>query len=147
MSGTSSRNKGKRGEYLVRDYFRSLGFTANRVPSSGAATGFPGDVEVVTHDGKFLVEVKSRQNNFKSVYDLFSACAIGGVLSFTHRGICVDIVDSFSNFPKSNIYYSVLTEVKTQTLNKILNMQKLLKGCQYLVVKDNNKPLLFLRYQ
>ncbi len=35
--GRFVREKGKRAEYAVRDYFRSLGFIAERVPNSGNA--------------------------------------------------------------------------------------------------------------
>lgn len=55
MVGKSSRDKGRRGEYQVRDLFREAGYKAERVPLSGACGGYPGDITV---EGIGIVEVK-----------------------------------------------------------------------------------------
>lgn len=52
--GKFSRQKGNRGEREVVELFRTAGFDAKRVPLSGAARGFPGDVVA----GDMTVQVK-----------------------------------------------------------------------------------------
>ena len=44
MSGKRSRDKGARFERYVVAKFKTRGYQAKRVPLSGAAIGFPGDV-------------------------------------------------------------------------------------------------------
>jgi hypothetical protein len=67
--GKFSRDKGSRYERHVRDCFRDCGFDAKRVPLSGAADGFPGDVIVTVGNGnKFTYECKKRKDGFKQLY-------------------------------------------------------------------------------
>lgn len=62
MSGRSSRSKGNRREREVVQRLRDMGVEAKRVPLSGAAEGFKGDVlaELGPHTLRF--EVKARAN-------------------------------------------------------------------------------------
>ena len=68
------RKKGKRVEYLIRDKFREHGFDCERVPVSGAARGFKGDLNV---EG-YRVEVKARKS-MKNLYNWFKQ-AVDGIL-------------------------------------------------------------------
>ena len=55
-----SREKGKRGEYLVRDMLRSAkGYKFERVPSSGALEYLKGDLYVPLEKNRFCIEVKN----------------------------------------------------------------------------------------
>lgn len=54
----SPRNKGKLGEYAVRDLLRGFGYKAERTPMSGAMPGWKGDI--TTEFGWFL-EVKNTE--------------------------------------------------------------------------------------
>jgi len=55
-----SREKGKRGEYLVRDMLRSSkGYKFERVPSSGALEYLKGDLYVPNQNNRFCIEVKN----------------------------------------------------------------------------------------
>lgn len=63
MSGKKSRDKGARFERYVVAKLKTMGYEAKRVPLSGAADGFPGDVMVkfpcAVHGHKWLtVECK-----------------------------------------------------------------------------------------
>lgn len=145
MSGRSSKAKGTRAEYLVRDYFRSLGMKADRVPSSGAAQGFPGDVKVYAHDGtSFLVEVKSRQSSFKSVYEMFKRPFMNLLINEK----LVIIADSYDGLYNSNTMFMAfgVYKILPRVANKILTMEQWVKGSDILMIKDNNKPFLFIRY-
>lgn len=65
-----ARSKGIRGEYIVRNQLRSLGYKADRVPLSGSAEGFKGDV-IASKDGhSFKFEVKCRKDMFQNIYTL-----------------------------------------------------------------------------
>lgn len=62
--GKKSRNKGYRVERELVLAFREAGLKALRVPLSGAAEGFEGDLLV---EG-MAVEVKARHDGFKEIY-------------------------------------------------------------------------------
>ena len=60
--GQSQKRKGTRVEREMVALFKKAGFDARRVPLSGAAEGFPGDVKVRMPDGEWLTcEVKARK--------------------------------------------------------------------------------------
>lgn len=57
---TKSQRKGKRVEYLIRDLLKTLG-ECERVPCSGNARAFKGDL-IFTHNGQtYKVEIKARK--------------------------------------------------------------------------------------
>lgn len=61
--GASQRRKGKRGELEVVRWLRDLGVEARRVPLSGAAPGYPGDVVAkVPGVGRLILQVKRRRS-------------------------------------------------------------------------------------
>ena len=49
MSGKSSRDKGRRGEYKIRDILNDRGFLAWRQPLSGSQEGYEGDIVCCPH--------------------------------------------------------------------------------------------------
>lgn len=64
MNGRSPRRKGSRLERLVVQRFRAAGLQARRVPLSGSARDFPGDVQVQLPGlGDILIEVKARKTS------------------------------------------------------------------------------------
>lgn len=62
MSGAKHRRKGSRVEREIVAKHIEIGVPAKRIPLSGAAAGFPGDVEIELHDGKLTGEVKARKS-------------------------------------------------------------------------------------
>ena len=61
-AGRGPRRKGNRVEREVLALLREAGLEARRVPLSGSAPGYPGDLEVELPGlGKVLVEVKARR--------------------------------------------------------------------------------------
>lgn len=145
MGGRASKQKGNRNEYLARDYFRSLGMLADRVPSSGAAQGFPGDIKVISKDGtSFLVEVKSRTSEFKSVYANFAGK--GTTQLRANNEICI-IAETYDGlYTKDSMDNVSFTGALPRGIQKIFTMQKWVKGSDILMIKDNNKPFIFIRY-
>ncbi|MEM4958333.1 MAG: hypothetical protein QXX12_00485 [Nanopusillaceae archaeon] len=59
--------KGKRVEYQIRDLLRALG-PCERVPCSGNARAFKGDLIFFFKDKEFRIEVKARAQGFKQLY-------------------------------------------------------------------------------
>ena len=68
MSGRFSRSKGLRGERTVVHTLMECGVTANRVPLSGAAKDYPGDVETFLFGDDRVLEVKTRAKGFDRIY-------------------------------------------------------------------------------
>jgi hypothetical protein len=152
--GKFSREKGKRAEYALRDEIRRYGFTADRVPSSGASQGFKGDIRF-SKDGKtYLAELKARKDEFKQVYALFDRISKdeGDKIGVCIGGQLVNISSSLLGvFEDCGIYrfadqLPCYREFK-RTFAKILNMKALVKDCDMLAVRDDRKPFLFLRYR
>lgn len=151
MGGRASRQKGMRGEYGLRDYFRARGWKSDRVPSSGAAEGFKGDV-VLEKEGKRLVaELKVRESEFKSIYAKFHqgmtdyGCvvrdlgAMGAVLSYDF--------DKIGYTPGSPLQMLALrTDILDRTDKKLLGLHKFVKTCDFLVIKIDRRPFIFIRY-
>ena len=63
--GKKSRDKVARNERKIVEIIQSHGVEAKRVPLSGAATGFKGDIQM----GTWTIECKVRANGFKQIYD------------------------------------------------------------------------------
>ena len=64
--GKMQRNKGNRVEREIVNYLKENGIPAKRVPLSGAAEGFKGDIII---DGSLRAEVKARKDGFKQIYE------------------------------------------------------------------------------
>ncbi|MEM2566939.1 MAG: hypothetical protein QXH20_00485 [Candidatus Bathyarchaeia archaeon] len=62
------RTKGKRVEYQIRDMLRKWG-ECHRVPCSGNARGFKGDLHLYIHNKEYRVEVKARKQGFKQIQE------------------------------------------------------------------------------
>ncbi len=71
VSHKGRRVKGSIGEREVVEIFNAAGFPARRVPLSGAAAAFPGDVLVDLEPGdnatEVVLEIKRRAQGFKKI--------------------------------------------------------------------------------
>lgn len=149
MSGLYSRRKGLKNEYQVRDALRAEGFQADRVPSSGAAEGFKGDIRFGQDGRSYLAEVKVRAGtSFKSIYELYSENQIGGVASLCiptpEKLWCVDIADSMSKLMGFSTFYKNAADKRTKV---VLKVHEFLKECDFLVLRNDRMPWLYLRYR
>lgn len=131
--GKMQRNKGARVERELVSQLKSEGWQAMRVPLSGATDYAKGDVDVWDETGfRFNIEVKSRKDGFKKLYDLIDTC---GTLSCSNIGISTKVCD-------------IMDSGRTGTLkHKWFDTLKKLKGDSLiLAVKANNKPFVFIRW-
>jgi Holliday junction resolvase len=67
MSGRAPRRKGDRVERAVLADLKAAGLAVKRVPLSGSAAGYPGDLSVRLGGRDRCVEVKARAD-FKTLY-------------------------------------------------------------------------------
>lgn len=124
------------------------------MPSSGAAQGFKGDIRASKEGKTMLFEVKNHSNVFAKIYDLyFDNIKLNkdDKLSIAHDTLCIDVSTSLSAVLESGGVYRLAAHQElfkrySRTYRKIIKMQELVKECDVLVLKDNNKPFLFLRY-
>jgi hypothetical protein len=150
-----SRDKGSRGEREFRDVARMYGFEADRVPLSGAATGFKGDVRFSKAGKVYHAEIKLRKDAFKRIYVLFDKYSkISGddKLGFSIAGVLVNMSTSLIGAMEDYGTYDIVEHMKdykvyVRTFSKILNLRKLVGTCDLLVVRDDRKPFLFIRYR
>jgi Holliday junction resolvase len=71
MSNPSKR-KGDAFERDVAEFFRSCGYTAARMPMSGALGGdLSGDVRTALTTRDFVIQCKRERNGWKRLYDWF----------------------------------------------------------------------------
>lgn len=148
--GKFSRDKGSRVERLLRDVLRGQGYEADRVPLSGAAQGFKGDVRFsklgVQNGRQFTAEVKARKASFKSIYDVFNQNTPGeeNAYRFVADGILVTISDSFEPTQKGGTF---MPRTLDKTTRRILNLRRLKGDSDVLVIKDDREPFLFISYR
>lgn len=158
--GKSQKQKGRNQEYVLRDCLRRHGWTAERVYASGAIAGLPGDVKG-THPehGEKLFEMKARKASFQSLYDLYSEwrrTKQDDLLALAipeGSKLCISMSDSPDAIFDNPDYYEPATKDHplykrfSRTFSKLSNLQKLLGKADILCVKDDRKPILFIRYR
>lgn len=165
--GKSQKAKGRAQEYLLRNYLRQQGWNADRVYCSGAIKGLPGDVKA-THPDKLvqiaritsgkdhlLFEMKSRKSTFQKIYELYEehVRTVGDdliALAIPEVG-CVNLsssLDAVLGGADLHLlpHYHPLYKKYSRTFSKIGNLKKLVQECQILAIKDDRRPILFLRF-
>lgn len=141
-----------RGEYTLRDFMRQLGYEAVRVPLSGASEGYKGDV-VATKDGLTLtLELKCRKSAFSKIYWLAAQQQLPhGFVLQNHRLVTIsnqpEKVETFERVETALMRIDASSrKMLVRALAQVANLEKLKGDCDYLVIKDDRKPLLFISY-
>lgn len=136
---SSNRGRGKRGEYLVRDLIRSEGFECHRIPASGAAQGFKGDLEVRFNDGsKMAVEVKVRKTQFQAIYEFVKGLGFANLETVIISGEFRAVVRA------SHQTHPIPLDKKL--LTSLMSCRKYIQDCAVIAIKQDRKPVLFLRF-
>lgn len=151
--GRFSRNKGRREEQQLVLYFAKKGYKAERVLRQYQQSGQP-DIIIEKEGKSYTLENKSRRNSFKSIYDLYaSEKEADGALRFvTYSSGTAVIMSSEFNLllnpenPFKNLALSPPISKKLKVYNRIVKLKELKQSADFLVIKDNGKPRLFLRY-
>lgn len=147
--GLRSKQKGYRNEIIVRDYLREVGYDAQRVPLSGASAYIgKGDVIINRNlPGQVIFEVKSRRDEFKKVYAFYDTLwndfvgpeAIGlrapdFLIALSYNYLSLDLVST---------YFTVGAD---RDVARIVRLHKYLGGADILAIKQDRKPILFLKF-
>lgn len=149
--GRYQRIKGKRNEYALVNELRRLGWVSNRVPLSGAAPGFKGDVVAAKDGFNFTFEVKSRKDEYKKIYELFRQHSEEGELRLhdNKTGRSLIVTKEFKHADPVNKAYNTedfFASGYRPTVRKLFSIHKLKGECDFLVIKNDRENFLFLRY-
>jgi hypothetical protein len=156
--GRFSKQKGRRGEYTLRDFLRKAGWQSERVYASGAIPGLPGDVTAEKAGRKVLFEMKCRANSFAKIYalldasqgtlkdDLVTVCLPG------EQCLCADVSYSLDAvFDSDGVYTPVqrhpLAAEHKNAFKQLGTVHKWVGPAEILVLKDDRRPLMFVRYR
>lgn len=144
MGGKMSRNKGARNERLLVQHLNDRGFTALRVPLSGAMKGYKHDVEAVKGGVSYPIELKVRATEYNTIYHLFNvhkdANNVVRVADPESQGLVmsddIEKLDMSGNYPSEH----------SKAFKKLIGMKKLLNGAEYLAIRGDRLGFLFIRY-
>lgn len=151
MGGKFSRDKGRRVEYEIRDLLNSWGFKTVRVPLSGASQGFKGDLEVDMGFHKLHGEVKARKDQFDSIYAFLDGYCKGKPVQVVGDGYSAIVGYDFLSlgFTWGTLDHRVITDVPKEFKNgkkKLLGTVKWVKDCAFLVLKNDRRMPIFIRF-
>lgn len=150
--GKMSRNKGRREEQQLVLHLANIKFKAERILRQYQEAGQP-DVKAWRSgqpEKVWTFEMKSRQASFKRIYDLYYkekvpspsvlACSVGGKL--------FAMTADFELLMKVPDYFRDIldTHPEYKTFKRILKLEELKQSADILVIRDNGKSRLFIRY-
>jgi hypothetical protein len=151
VGGKFSRNKGRRNEQQLVLYLARHGYQAERILRQYQEAGQP-DVKAVKNGKTTTFEMKARKCSFKTIYALYDANkGVDDIFCFSlvNNPNLVAMSTSLSQLTDTQICDFRFTTVAggcSKTYNRVINLSLLKQGADYLVIKDNNKPMLFLRF-
>ncbi len=90
-----NKEKGSRFEREIVDKARQRDLEANRVPLSGSATGFKGDVHIKKGRETWVVEAKKRKSGFKFLYENLLGADVLVVSEDRNRALAVLDLEDF----------------------------------------------------
>lgn len=148
--GRFSRNKGRRGEQQLVLFLAKMGYKAERVLNQAHTSGLY-DV-LAKKDGKeYSFELKSYKDAFKSIYDLYYRSGVAPQPLCCHLGdgVGVAITTDFETLARGALdlrFVNPLDAFERRVYRRLKTMNKLRGSADFLVLKDNNKARLFLKY-
>jgi Holliday junction resolvase len=152
--GKFSRSKGRRNEQQLVLYLARHGYQAERILRQYQAAGQP-DVKATKIAGIVTTfEMKARKDSFKTIYALYNSEKDDkGVVAFVtySGGKPVALSTDFEALLGSDRTFRNLilfppNPKLLKVYNRIVKLDELRQSADYLVIKDNNKPMLFLRF-
>ncbi len=150
MGGTFSRMKGRRNEQELVLYLAKLGYKAERILRQYQFAGQP-DVKATKGEQTFTLEMKARRDSFKSIYDLYFSTK-EDVMTFClgTNGTAVAITTDFERLHTArDLYFPNILGADKKALKtylRIAKMTEIKQSADFLVLKDNGKPRLFMRF-
>lgn len=142
--GKMSRNKGSRNERLLVEHLKKKGYEALRVPLSGAMKGYKCDVRAIRGGVEHTFELKVRANEYGSIYAFFAMNEENGVVRISDADSNTLVLSD--DFEKVKDMAGEYPLDESRTAKKLHNMQKLLNGAQFLVIRGDRMGFLFVQY-
>lgn len=152
MQGRGCRVKGAQGERNLVYHLRKLDYDARRVILTRQVGGYSNEVVpdvIATKDTiRHTFEVKLRAHAFDWIYK------ITGDFNATHRfsldGVLVAFGKDFEDVKSAmgvtpHIFRSIPPN-EERPYRRILALREWLKGADFLVIRGNNKPFIFIKY-
>lgn len=90
-----NKEKGSRFEREIVDKARLRELEANRVPLSGSASGFKGDVHIKKGRETWVIEAKKRASGFKFLYQHLEGADVLVVAEDRNRALAVLDLEDF----------------------------------------------------
>lgn len=90
-----NKEKGSRFEREIVDKARLRELEANRVPLSGSASGFKGDVHIKIGRETWIIEAKKRASGFKFLYQHLEGADVLVVAEDRNRALAVLDLEDF----------------------------------------------------
>lgn len=146
MSGRYSRNKGARVERELVHLLNTKGFTAIRVPLSGAAKGFKHDI-IAAKEGKNInIEVKARGTGYTKIYKEIRKNSKNSLAYVLPDNRCVAISTDLSSLIDIDEYAYTTTKELVNFYNHVWGLKKLLQGADVLAIKRDREDFLFIKF-
>lgn len=158
MGGKFSREKGRRNEQQLVLYLASRHYTAERVLRQYQASGLP-DVIATKAGRSYSFEMKARKDSFKRIYELyyrmrdpdkairFTIGPLGPMVAMSTE--LESIVDEENN---NKTFREVVLDATGPGLKdlkvyiRIAGLVSLKQTADFLVIKDNCQPRIFMRF-
>lgn len=134
-------------------YLKGLYFTAERILRQYQVAGQP-DVRAAKNDKEYTFELKCKKSSFKTLYEFYYAERDADLLvSFVPNplGTTVSISTNLDSLMNQDKAYRILTSETLTSKQKrmfarIIRLEELKQSADFLVLRGNNKPWLFIRY-
>jgi len=148
LMGQFSRRKGRRGEQQLVLFLKYLGYHAERILNQAHTSGLP-DVKAIKGDKTYTFELKTYQDGFKSVYDFYYDNMSENDILTCLIDDCVYVAIS-TNFKhmseKTDWHFKDIPEASVRLKNRFRKLNAKRGIADFLVLKDNNKSRLFLKF-
>jgi len=113
--------KYKYHEYHIRDLFRQAGFKCERVPCSGNARGFKGDIVVYLPNGKKLIgDVAFRGKKYRSPLCFFKPIERNTAYMIMPYEYLLMSLETFLHFLKNGTGVVPIADIELDRLNRKL---------------------------
>lgn len=140
---------------MLRDSLRREGYEAKRVPLSGASPGYKGDIAVSKGTDSWTLEAKLRApGTFSRIYSLFDQKQKDGSFAVAYGDetdlSLVSIHSTFASATLGPIYYNPTTDYgaeEIKAVKKLVSIKGMMQDCNYLVIREDRKPFLYVRYR
>lgn len=147
MSGAYSRNKGARNERELVNYLKEQGWQAERILRQYQVSNEP-DVVATKGDKTITLEMKSRRSSFSKIYELLDEQrkendCVQRFIPSNLQGACVCYDINCILSPCQT--YLPIDEKDKRFLKTLKCLDEFLGKANILVLKDDRRPMMFLK--